>query len=113
VAHAADATCTAGAEPLLSVADFSGDGLVVAGHGRHRMQAELMKQAAYPDSPLLDKPAGLNYDEEGRLQAVRRPLQPQGHPELKSVTLSCEPREQCRQRDQWRENEKIRSCHPA
>ena len=34
------------------------------------MQARLMKQAAYPGSPQLGAPAGLNYDEEGRLQAV-------------------------------------------
>ncbi|HHJ17298.1 MAG TPA: hypothetical protein ENJ80_11435 [Gammaproteobacteria bacterium] len=149
VTQAADTSCTAGAEPLLGVADFSGDGLVdnqdlvllgrvinngryvafydrnadghlnardldlanqdlgknssaldrdiaevywattryrrlgqaaldgyepttqvVAGHGRHWMQARLMKQAAYPDSPQLGAPAGLNYDEEGHLQAV-------------------------------------------
>ncbi|MFQ5645104.1 MAG: dockerin type I domain-containing protein [Thiogranum sp.] len=148
-AQAAGDTCVAGAEPLLSVADFSGDGLVnnrdlallgrviqnnhyiafydrntdghinardldlanqdlgkassdmdrdiagvywgttsyrnlgqaaldgyepatqvVAGHGRHWTQARLFREATYPDNPKLNTPAGLNYDEDGVLQAV-------------------------------------------
>ncbi len=147
--QANDDTCLAGAQPLLSVADFSGDGLVnnrdlmllgrviknnryvaffdrnadghinardlnlanqdlgksssamdqdiaevywgttryrslgqaaldgyeaatqvVAGHGRHWMEADLLKASAYPNSPEPSMPEGLNYDEEGRLQAV-------------------------------------------
>lgn len=43
---------------------------VVAGHGRHWMEASLMKDATYPALPQLSAPAGLNYDEEGTLQAV-------------------------------------------
>lgn len=43
---------------------------VVEGHGRHWMDIDQMAQSAYPAEPQVAAPAGLNYDEEGHIQAV-------------------------------------------